>query len=217
MRMERRIQALGDLVLMEWACGVSTTPKGREKKRSCFLRWSVWNELRTGKTRPVATSNESHGDSTRTGTTKSVGVARVHDLCRAVDACENIRMRLLLRASLPDLASFASCCSSRNRLWRELPSELPRRLSNSLHLPIYSPVGSLGLACALLIAGVLVDLYIPRHCAATGRLITSKDHASVQIMVADVDADGKAIKGKNHTYALCGEVRAMGEADDVSV
>lgn len=35
-------------------------------------------------------------------------------------------------------------------------------------------------------------------------------------MVADVDADGKAIKGKNHTYALCGEVRAMGEADDVS-
>lgn len=64
--------------------------------------------------------------------------------------------------------------------------------------------------------GVLVDLYIPRHCAATGRLITSKDHASVQIMVADVDADGKAIKGKNHTYALCGEVRAMGEADDVS-
>lgn len=36
-------------------------------------------------------------------------------------------------------------------------------------------------------------------------------------MVADVDADGKAIKGKNHTYALCGEVRAMGEADDVSL
>ncbi|TEB08934.1 ribosomal protein S21e [Coprinellus micaceus] len=40
-------------------------------------------------------------------------------------------------------------------------------------------------------AGVLVDLYVPRKCAATNRLITSKDHASVQIVVADVDANGR--------------------------
>ncbi|KDQ18526.1 hypothetical protein BOTBODRAFT_28911 [Botryobasidium botryosum FD-172 SS1] len=61
--------------------------------------------------------------------------------------------------------------------------------------------------------GALVDLYVPRKCAATGRLITSKDHASVQIMIADVDAEGKAL-GTSTTFALCGQVRAMGESDD---
>jgi small subunit ribosomal protein S21e len=49
------------------------------------------------------------------------------------------------------------------------------------------------------------------------RLITAKDHASVQITVADVDADGKAIKGQGTVIALCGQVRSQGEADDVSL
>jgi hypothetical protein len=48
------------------------------------------------------------------------------------------------------------------------------------------------------------------------RLITAKDHASIQITVADVDAEGKAIKGQGSTIALCGKVRQQGEADDVS-
>ncbi|KAF8610151.1 40S ribosomal protein S21 [Ceratobasidium sp. AG-I] len=61
--------------------------------------------------------------------------------------------------------------------------------------------------------GVLVDLYVPRKCAATNRLITSKDHASVQISIADVDANGKAL-GTSTSFALCGQVRAMGESDD---
>ena len=34
--------------------------------------------------------------------------------------------------------------------------------------------------------GEIVDLYIPRKCSATNALITSKDHASVQIEIADV-------------------------------
>ena len=34
--------------------------------------------------------------------------------------------------------------------------------------------------------GKIVDLYIPRKCSATNRLITAKDHASVQIEVAQV-------------------------------
>ena len=34
--------------------------------------------------------------------------------------------------------------------------------------------------------GNIVDLYIPRKCSATNRLITSKDFASVQIEVAEV-------------------------------
>jgi hypothetical protein len=44
-------------------------------------------------------------------------------------------------------------------------------------------------------------------------LITSKDHASVQISIADVDANGKAL-GTSTMFALCGQVRAMGESDD---
>ena len=34
--------------------------------------------------------------------------------------------------------------------------------------------------------GNIVDLYIPRKCSATNRLITAKDYASVQIEVAEV-------------------------------
>lgn len=80
--------------------------------------------------------------------------------------------------------------------------------------------------------GVLVDLYVPRKCAATSqygiwlqdyttwpncqlsdRLITSKDHASVQIAIADVDANGRALPTTT-TFALCGQVRSQGESDD---
>lgn len=45
------------------------------------------------------------------------------------------------------------------------------------------------------------------------RLITSKDHASVQIAIADVDANGRALNTST-TYALCGQVRSQGESDD---
>ncbi|KAF7291001.1 40S ribosomal protein S21 [Mycena chlorophos] len=61
--------------------------------------------------------------------------------------------------------------------------------------------------------GVLVDLYVPRKCSATNRLITSKDHASVQISVVDVDANGRALNTST-TFALCGQVRSQGESDD---
>ncbi|KAJ4286155.1 40S ribosomal protein S21 [Kalmusia sp. IMI 367209] len=62
--------------------------------------------------------------------------------------------------------------------------------------------------------GELVDLYIPRKCSASNRLIRPDDHASVQISIANVSADGRAIPGDNTTFALSGFVRAMGEADD---
>jgi small subunit ribosomal protein S21e len=39
----------------------------------------------------------------------------------------------------------------------------------------------------------IVDLYIPRKCSATNRLITAKDHASVQLNVADVRVRSNAI------------------------
>ncbi|KAI8325428.1 40S ribosomal protein S21 [Martensiomyces pterosporus] len=61
--------------------------------------------------------------------------------------------------------------------------------------------------------GVLVDLYVPRKCSATNRLIGAKDHASVQINIADVDESGR-LTGTNKAYAISGFVRARGESDD---
>ncbi|KAK8166552.1 ribosomal protein S21e-domain-containing protein [Phyllosticta citrichinensis] len=61
--------------------------------------------------------------------------------------------------------------------------------------------------------GELVDLYVPRKCSATNRIIKAKDHASVQLSIGKVDENGR-YTGENQTYALCGFVRAMGESDD---
>ncbi|CAL8161234.1 unnamed protein product [Prunus armeniaca] len=60
--------------------------------------------------------------------------------------------------------------------------------------------------------GVITELYIPRKCSATNRLITSKDHASVQINVGHLDENG-IYTGQFSTFALCGYVRALGDAD----
>ncbi|OCF45989.1 30S small subunit ribosomal protein S21e [Kwoniella heveanensis CBS 569] len=46
------------------------------------------------------------------------------------------------------------------------------------------------------------------------RLVTAQDHASIQIQVADVDADGKAIKGSSTPIVICGRIRAQGDSDD---
>jgi small subunit ribosomal protein S21e len=55
------------------------------------------------------------------------------------------------------------------------------------------------------------------HCdcscsSSTNRLITSKDHASVQLNVGHLDANG-IYTGQFTTFALCGNVRAQGDAD----
>ena len=55
---------------------------------------------------------------------------------------------------------------------------------------------------------------MPRKCAATGRIIEAKDHASVQIAVADVDANGRMIPGQSTVFPLSGFVRQLGEGDD---
>ncbi|KAK1277745.1 40S ribosomal protein S21 [Acorus gramineus] len=60
--------------------------------------------------------------------------------------------------------------------------------------------------------GEVVDLYIPRKCSATNRLITAKDHASVQINIGHVDENG-IYTGKCSTFALSGFIRAQGDAD----
>mmetsp|Transcript_20436 Transcript_20436/g.52796 ORF Transcript_20436/g.52796 Transcript_20436/m.52796 type:complete len:84 (+) Transcript_20436:39-290(+) len=60
--------------------------------------------------------------------------------------------------------------------------------------------------------GQNVDLYIPRKCSATNRLIHAKDRASVQVNIGHVDENG-VFTGDNTTFALSGFVRANGEAD----
>ncbi|GKV29946.1 hypothetical protein SLEP1_g38819 [Rubroshorea leprosula] len=56
--------------------------------------------------------------------------------------------------------------------------------------------------------GQNMDLYIPRKCTATYRLITSKDHATVQINIGHLDEYG-IYNGHFTTFALCGKVRAQ--------
>merc|ERR1711893_304346 len=63
-------------------------------------------------------------------------------------------------------------------------------------------------------AGEFVDMYIPRKCSASNRIIYAKDHASIQINVAEVDESTGRMTGQYKTYAICGAIRRMGESDD---
>nr|AAU89141.1 40S ribosomal protein S21, putative [Oryza sativa Japonica Group]ABF98087.1 40S ribosomal protein S21, putative, expressed [Oryza sativa Japonica Group] len=60
--------------------------------------------------------------------------------------------------------------------------------------------------------GQMVDLYVPRKCSTTNRIITAKDHASVQINIGHVDENG-LYDGRFTTFALSGFIRAQGDAD----
>uniref|UniRef100_H2Z9X8 40S ribosomal protein S21 n=1 Tax=Ciona savignyi TaxID=51511 RepID=H2Z9X8_CIOSA len=62
-------------------------------------------------------------------------------------------------------------------------------------------------------AGEIVDLYIPRKCSASGRIVGAKDHASVQLSFIDVDDTGRAMT-TSKAYTICGDIRRMGESDD---
>ena len=63
--------------------------------------------------------------------------------------------------------------------------------------------------------GENVDLYIPRKCSWTNRLIEAKDHASVQINVGHLDQSG-VFNGKSTVIALSGYVRNMGDGDSAT-
>ena len=59
-----------------------------------------------------------------------------------------------------------------------------------------------------------IELYVPRKCAASNVIIAAKDHAAVQLDIAEVNEQTGRMTGKSRTYALCGSIRMMGEADD---
>uniref|UniRef100_A0A4W3JFE2 Small ribosomal subunit protein eS21 n=1 Tax=Callorhinchus milii TaxID=7868 RepID=A0A4W3JFE2_CALMI len=58
-------------------------------------------------------------------------------------------------------------------------------------------------------AGEFVDLYVPRKCSASNRIIAAKDHASIQINLAEVDKVTGRFNGQHRTYAICGAIRRM--------
>ncbi|RZC76774.1 hypothetical protein C5167_000891 [Papaver somniferum] len=60
--------------------------------------------------------------------------------------------------------------------------------------------------------GQNMDLYIPRKCSATNRIITAKDHASVQLNIGHLSENG-VYNREFSTFALSGFVRAQGDAD----
>merc|ERR1712193_567528 len=55
--------------------------------------------------------------------------------------------------------------------------------------------------------------YIPRKCCITNQLLTSKDHASVQLNVGHVDQYG-IYTGDYTVFCISGSVRRMGEGDN---
>lgn len=60
--------------------------------------------------------------------------------------------------------------------------------------------------------GEIVDMYIPRKCSATSRIIGAKDHASAQLSFVQVDEHG-VMTGETIGFALSGHVRKSGIAD----
>lgn len=68
--------------------------------------------------------------------------------------------------------------------------------------------------CKISLAAFSPDAYISScsYSSWTNRLIAAKDHASVQLNVARVNADG-VYTGESDVYALAGYIRGKGEAD----
>jgi small subunit ribosomal protein S21e len=61
-------------------------------------------------------------------------------------------------------------------------------------------------------SGKVVDMYIPRKCSWTNRLLRAKDHASVQVNIGKVNEGGMYVSSYD-TFALSGFVRSKGEGD----
>ena len=62
-------------------------------------------------------------------------------------------------------------------------------------------------------AGENVDLYVPRKCSWTNRLVPAKDHSSVQINVANVDPVTGTATGDSTPYVMTGYIRFKAEGD----
>ena len=50
--------------------------------------------------------------------------------------------------------------------------------------------------------------------SASNRIIHAKDHASIQLQIAEVDPQTGRMTDSTKMYAICGAIRRMGESDD---
>lgn len=58
-------------------------------------------------------------------------------------------------------------------------------------------------------AGEFVDMYIPRRCDVSNQLIGAKDHASISLRLAEVDANTGRMNGEYKTFNISGQIRSM--------
>ena len=79
------------------------------------------------------------------------------------------------------------------------PSLSPSYCSYSLFHPLFP--------FRILQYPLLIAFLVIRFSSATNRLITAKDHASVQFNIGIINEDG-VYTGQNETIALCGYIRA---------
>jgi len=60
----------------------------------------------------------------------------------------------------------------------------------------------------------VVDLFIPRKCSVTKRVVAHNDHASVQFTIPKVNQQGVLDKDNaGDTFVLSGRLRMQGQAD----
>lgn len=57
-----------------------------------------------------------------------------------------------------------------------------------------------------------VDIYIPRKCNITNRLLHAKDKSSVQLSIAQVDESGR-YTGKKDSFIFSGFIRSKGQSN----
>lgn len=63
------------------------------------------------------------------------------------------------------------------------------------------------------IDGDNVELYIPRKCSATSKILGPHDKSCVQIIVPRVDDQGKIVSGQEDVFAISGYLRAKGRSE----
>jgi small subunit ribosomal protein S21e len=59
----------------------------------------------------------------------------------------------------------------------------------------------------------MTDIYLPRKCDYTDRIITSKDHSSIQLSICDLNTDGTINLAKPNLVTISGFVRSTGQGD----
>jgi len=59
----------------------------------------------------------------------------------------------------------------------------------------------------------LTDIYLPRKCDYTDRIIPSKDDSSIQLAINDLKEDGTINLGKTNLVTISGFVRSTGQGD----